>query len=59
MQVALARAYMAEQLVRALTSRSPQISPGRKEEEADWLVFGGLGWIELDMGLKGLVCTKD
>ena len=55
----MAQAYMAEQLVRALTSRSPQISPGRKEEEADWLVFEGLGWIELDMGLKGLVCTKD
>ena len=52
----MAQAYMAEQLVRALTSRSPQISPGRK---ADWLVFEGLGWIELDMGLKGLVCTKD
>ena len=62
MQVALARAYMAEQLVRALTSRSPQISPGRK---ADWLVFEELGWFEghlvykeLDLPLKGVVGRK-
>ena len=65
MQVALAQAYMAVPLVRALTSLSPQISPARKEQEAHWLVFEELGWFEchlvykeLDLPLKGLVCRK-
>ena len=65
-EVHMAEAYMAEQvLVMAPASRSPQISPGRKEQEADLLVFEELDWVEchlackeLGFGLKGLVCAK-